>query len=286
MNGAAAALSSFGSPDCAPEHGVWAGRAGQQGQGPQEMANSWADASPHRSSVEGSYGLGDLGGSQSQVGVGGGNDGNGLHYSSRQPSAPAGPPSRQQPLHTSSVPYLRPQQQQQQQQYLGEYPVNGGISGTASDTDVLGRQLANLGLVNSDVLLPAVGLEEQQQRQQHLIHLQLMAKQPPALDVQQLQQGRHPASLGAGMHGGGGNGVVGGVYGQLLGNGVGLDINVLRCEGAVSALPVRTLSDPSRLGLSYQQVQVPSTINPLCMLPQTASISPSAPAVMVKDHVL
>ena len=252
-SGAAVAMWSFGSPERAPEHSVWGGNgASQQTQGQQNMAPRWADAGPHRHSAEGTHGPSGLGGLQMHVAAGGG-DGNGFHYLSRQPSAPAAPPSRQQHFHSSSMPYMQPQQQQQ---VFGEYPVSGGISGTASDPDVLGRQLANLGLVSSDMLLPAVGFEEQQ-RQQHLIHLQLMAKQPPAMDAQPLQQGRHPASPGTGMHGGGGNGVIGGGYGHLLGSGAGLDMNVLRREGSVSALPVRSLSDPSRIGLgSCQNLQV------------------------------
>ena len=270
-NGAANALWSFGSPGSTQEQMMWgAGGAGQQAQALKEPR--WADVSPHRSSVEGDYGVGDLGGGlQVPLGSGSGSDGNGLHYLSRQPSAPAAPSSRSLPFQTNSVPYLHPQHQQQPQQpqhLLGDYPVNAGISGTASDPDVLGRQLASLGLASSDMLLPAIGFEEQQ-RQQHLIHLQLLAKQPPAMDVQQLQQGRHPVSPGVGMQGGTGNGVAGAGYGHLLGNGAGLDVNILRREGSVPAMPVRTLSDPSRVGPSYQQVQLLHKLlsMPLCAAP-------------------
>jgi len=256
-----AAMWSFGSPGRAQEQSMWGGSAvGQQAPAPQDMAHMWADASMQRNSVEGEYGLG---GVHMSLGLDCGSDGNGLHHHLiRQPSAPAAPSSRQIPLYTNSMPYLQLQQQQQQQQQehqpqqlMGEYPVNGGISGTASDPEVLGRQLASLGLMSSDALLPAVGFEEQQ-RQQHLIHLQLLAKQPPTMDVQHLQQGRPPASPGLGMHGGSSNGVNGGSYGHLLANGAGMDANLLRREGSVPALPVRTLSDPSRVALANQQMQV------------------------------
>ncbi len=260
-----AALWSFGSPGRVQEQSMWGGSTvGQQTPAPQDMAHTWADASMQRNAVEGDYGLG---GVHMSLGLDGGSDGNGLHHHLiRQPSAPAVPSSRQIPLYTNSMPYLHLQQQHQQQQQqqqqeqqpqqlMGEYSVNGGISGTASDPEVLGRQLASLGLMSSDALLPAVGFEEQQ-RQQHLIHLQLLAKQPPAMDVQHLQQGRPPASPGLGMHGGSSNGVDGGSYGHLLANGGGLDVNLLRREGSVLALPVRTLSDPSRVAISSQQMQV------------------------------
>ena len=248
------ALWSFGSPGRVQEQSMWGGSAAvQQAPASQDMAHKWADASPHRNAVDGEYGFGGLGGMHMPLGLDDGSDGNGFHHLSRQPSAPAAPSSRQIPFHTNSVPYMQPQQQQQQ--LIGEYPVHGGISGTASDPDVLGRQLASLGLMSSDALLPAIGLEEQQ-RQQHLIQLQLLAKQDPALDVQHLQQGRHPASPGLGMHANGGNGVNGGGYGHKLANGVGLDVNLMRREGSVPGLPVRTLSDPPRVMTSYQQLQV------------------------------
>jgi hypothetical protein len=270
---AAGALWGFGSPGSGQEQHSWGGAAvGQQMaalQGSPDMLQSRQDVSPHRSAVGADYGLGD-GAAIQRGGYTGNGAGNGLRYLGRQPSAPAVTPSRQQPFHAATVQYP-----QQQQRYLGEYPPNGGITGTASDPDVISRQLASLGLMSSDALLPAIGFEEQQ-RQQHLIQLQLLAKQPLGMDAQhQLQQQRQQAALGSGLYGGNGalssNGTVGGGYAHLLGNGAALDASTLRREGSAPVLPIRTLSDPSRLGPPHQPMQV------LCaaLLPGACHLDPS-----------